>query len=252
MGGTRPNGLGADLVAGLTTAAVVVPKAMAYATIAGLPAEIGLHTALVPMVVYAMLGTSRVLSVSTTSTIAILMTGALAAAAPGGQPETLAAASTTLALLVGVMLGLAGLLRLGFVANFISDPVLTGFKAGIGLVIVVDQLPKLLGVHFTKGGFFQNVFSIAHHLPESSIPTVLLAVVTILLIVALEHTAPKVPAPLLAVIGGLAASAWFGFSARGIETVGAVSGGLPAPALPDLSLVRTLWPAALGIALMSF
>src|SRR4249920_2004827 len=109
-----------DVIAGLTAAAVVLPKAMAYATVAGLPVAVGLYTAFIPMVIYALLGSSRVLSVSST---------------------------TTLAVLVGAMLLLARLMRLGFVANFISAPVLTGFKAGIGLVIVLDQVPKLLGIH---------------------------------------------------------------------------------------------------------
>src|SRR6185436_9517349 len=140
-----------DLVAGLTAAAVVIPKAMAYATIAGLPVQIGLYTALVPMVIYAVLGTSRVLSVSTTTTIAILTAAELSLIAPDGDPATLIRITATLALLVGAMLLVAWVLRLGFVANFISEPVLVGFKAGIGLVIVLDQVPKLLGIHFAKG-----------------------------------------------------------------------------------------------------
>ena len=140
----------ADVVAGLTTAAVVLPKAMAYATIAGLPVQVGLYTAVVPMLVYAFLGTSRPLSVSTTTTIAILTAAELARAVPDGDAAGLIAAAVTLAALTGVVLALAGLLRLGFLANFISDPVLVGFKAGIGLVIVVDQLPKFFGVHMTR------------------------------------------------------------------------------------------------------
>src|SRR3954471_9670811 len=133
-----------DILAGLTAAAVVVPKALAYATIAGLPVQVGLYTASVPMVIYALLGTSRPLSVSTTTTLAILTGAELGRVVPGGGAD-LIAASATLAVLVGVLLLLASALRLGFVANFISEPVLTGFKSGIGLVIVVDQIPKLLG-----------------------------------------------------------------------------------------------------------
>ncbi|MGB7552482.1 MAG: SulP family inorganic anion transporter, partial [Chromatiaceae bacterium] len=125
-----------DLVAGLTAAAVVVPKAMAYATVAGLPVAVGLYTAFVPMVIYALLGSSRVLSVSSTTTLAILAGTQLGLAVPSGDPAQLVTAAATLTGLVGVMLVLAGVLRLGFVANFISTPVLTGFKAGIGLVIV--------------------------------------------------------------------------------------------------------------------
>src|SRR5690242_7001229 len=111
-----------DLIAGLTAAAVVVPKAMAYATIAGMPVQVGLYTAAVPMIAYALLGTSRVLSVSTTTTIAILTAAELARVVPGGSGADLILASSTLACLVGAMLMLAGMIRLGFIANFISDP----------------------------------------------------------------------------------------------------------------------------------
>src|SRR5678815_5313465 len=123
-----------DIIAGLTAAAVVIPKAMAYATIAGLPVQIGLYTVFVPMVVYALLGTSRPLSVSTTTTIAILTAAELGQVSPNGDPATLVTASATLSILVGAMLALAGMLRLGFVTNFISESVQTGFKCGIGLV----------------------------------------------------------------------------------------------------------------------
>src|SRR5262245_52453550 len=148
-----------DILAGLTAAAVVVPKALAYATIAGLPVQVGLYTAAIPMAVYALLGTSRVLSVSTTTTIAILTGAELARVAPGGGGD-LITASATLAVLVGALLVLASVLRLGFIANFISEPVLTGFKSGIGLVILVDQIPKLLGIHIHKAGFFRDILSI--------------------------------------------------------------------------------------------
>jgi SulP family sulfate permease len=243
---------GSDVVAGTTTAAVVVPKAMAYATIAGLPAEAGLYAAFVPMVIYAVLGTSRVLSVSTTSTIAILTAGALASLGSNATPDALLTAASTLALLVGAILVVASLLRLGFVANFISDPVLTGFKAGIGLVIVVDQVPKLLGIHVDKAGFLRDLLSIAQHLPQSSIPTLVLAFGTLALIFVTERFLPRAPAPLLAVVVGIAASAFLGLGDAGIATIGYVRAGFPAPGLPDVSLVAQLWPAALGIALMSF
>ena len=131
-------GLRFDLVAGLITAAVVMPKAMAYAAIAGLPVQVGLYTVLVPMLVYALFGTSRPLSVSTTTTLAILVAAQLHLVVPDGDPANLMTACATLTLLVGAMLMLAGLFRLGLVANFISEPVLLGFKAGIGLVIGLD------------------------------------------------------------------------------------------------------------------
>src|SRR6478752_5602183 len=148
-----------DIIAGLTAAAVVLPKAMAYATVAGLPVSVGLYTAFVPMIVYALLGTSRVLSVSSTTTLAILAGTELGNAVPDGDPTKLIIAVATLTALTGALLIAASVLRLGFVANFISSPVLTGFKAGIGLVIVLDQIPKLLGVHIEKAGFFRDILS---------------------------------------------------------------------------------------------
>lgn len=244
--------LRADVVAGLTTGAIVIPKAMAYATIAGMPVQVGLYTAFLPMVVYALLGTSRMLSVSTTTTIAILgasALGGLGATHPGTGPAT---AMATLAVLVGAILVAARLLRLGFVANFISDPVLTGFKAGIGLVIVVDQAPKLLGIHIHKEGFFRDVVAIAAHAPETSPATLAVAVATFLLVGLLEKFAPKAPTPLIAVAAGIAASALLGLKAMGVSVVGNIPGGFPAFTMPDTSLLTDLWPAAVGIALMSF
>jgi sulfate permease, SulP family len=241
-----------DAVAGLTTAAVVIPKSMAFASIAGLPVQAGLYVALVPMFVYALLGTSRPLSVSSTSTLAILTATELAIVVPGGDPGQLMAAASTLALLVGAMLILAGSLRLGFLANFISDPVLTGFKAGIGLVIVVDQLPKLLGVHIERGNFFHTVFSILGHVPEANRATAILAAAMLAILLGMERFYPKIPAPLVAVVLGVSAARFLGLKEFGIDLTGHIPAGVPTPAFPDLSLVRALWPGALGMALMSF
>jgi len=241
-----------DVIAGLTTAAVVIPKAMAYATIAGLPVQIGLYTALIPMVIYAVLGTSRVLSVSTTTTIAILTAAEMGRVAPDGDPGMLIRATVTLTLLVGVILLVASVLRLGFVANFISDPVLIGFKAGIGLVIVLDQLPKLLGIHFDKGNFLHNVVATVREIPHTSLPTFAVGAATIALLVGIERLLPRAPAPLIAIAGGIAAMSLLGLQARGVAAVGQVPSGLPSFVPPDISLVALLWPGAMGIALMSF
>ena len=241
-----------DIVAGLTAAAVVLPKAMAYATVAGLPVAVGLYTALVPMAVYALLGRSKVLSVSSTTTLAILAGTQLGLVVPDADPAKLITATATLTLLVGVMLVLAAVLRLGFVANFISVPVLTGFKAGIGLVIVLDQVPKLLGLHIDKQGFFRDLVSVVQQLPESSGLTLALALATFAVLIGMERLRPHSPAPLVAVAGGIAASWWFGLQAQGVSTVGLIPQGLPALTLPDPGLVAELAPGALGIALMSF
>lgn len=115
---------------------------------------------------------------------------------------------------------LAGVLRLGVVASFISEPVLTGFKAGIGLVIVLDQLPKLLGIHFDKGGFLQNVLSLLHHLPETSLTTLAVGAAMIAILIGLERFVPRAPAPLVAVALGIAASALLMLPSHGVEVVG--------------------------------
>lgn len=242
----------ADLVAGLTAAAVVIPQAMAYAAIAGLGVEYGLYVAFMPMLVYALLGSSRLLSVSCTSTIAILTAHQIALVAGTGGPSEVAAAAATLALLTGGFLLLAGVARLGFLANFISDPVLTGFKSGVGLVIILSQLPKLLGIHIHNSEFFRNILAIVEHLPKTHAPTLALSVVMLALLLGFRHFVPKAPAPLIAVATGIAAAAFLGLDKTGIELTGSIPPGIPAPAMPDLSLVHALWPGALGIALMSF
>src|SRR6185295_13387899 len=216
------------IVAGLIAAAIVIPKAMAFATIAGLPVQVGLYTAFVPMVVYALLGTSRPLSVSTTTTLAILAAASLGEAVPNGNAAELAIAGATLAMLVGAMLLLASLLRLGVIANFISDPVLAGFKSGIGLVIVIDQIPKLLGFHIEQVGFFRDILNMVQHLPQTSAATLVLSLAMLLLIFGLERFAPRAPAPLIAVALGIAASALLALPDAGVATVGNIPRGLPA------------------------
>jgi high affinity sulfate transporter 1 len=241
-----------DLIAGLTAAAVIIPKAMAYATIAGLPVQVGLYTAFVPMIIYAVLGTSRPLSVSTTTTIAILTASNLGQVVPGGEATDLMRASVTLTILVGAILVLASVLRLGFVANFISAPVLVGFKAGIGVVIVLDQVPKILGIHFASGSFLHNIFEIVKGAPEASLPTVAMGIAMIVVLVGLERFLPQVPAPLVAVALGILATRLFDLQSHGVGVVGRIPQGLPSLAIPDFSLADQLWPGALGIALMSF
>jgi len=248
----RVDRLRPDIIAGLTTGAVIIPKAMAYAMMAGLPVQVGLYTALVPMVIYAVLGTSRVLSVSTTTTVAILTATQLGQIAPNGNPAALLRVSATLTLLVGAALLLARLLRLGVVANFISEPVLVGFRAGIGLVTVVDQIPKVLGIHFTRGTFVQNVFSIVHTLPKTSLATLAVGLTIMVSLLSMKRFVPKLPAPVLAVSAAITGAYLLNLQHWGVELVGHIPQGLPSFVRPDLSLVAVLWPGALGIALMSF
>ncbi|WP_348648517.1 SulP family inorganic anion transporter [Rhizobium sp. RHZ01] len=245
-------GLRLDVVAGLTAAAVVLPKAMAYATVAGLPVSVGLYTAFVPMIVYALLGTSRVLSVSSTTTLAILAGTELGTVVPDGDPGKLITAVATLTGLTGALLIAASVLRLGFVANFISSPVLTGFKAGIGLVIVLDQVPKLLGVHIAKAGFFRDIVSVLQHVPATSLLTLTIAAAALIALWTMERLWPHSPAPLVIVGAGILVSWLAGLNALGVATVGFIPRSLPSITLPSPGLIEQLLPGALGIALMSF
>ena len=226
----RSEWLRPDVTAGLTAAAVVIPKAMAYATIAGLPVQVGLYTAFVPMVVYALLGTSRAAQRQHDDDDRDPDGAADSAAhAPGGDPAALIAAGATLAVLVGPCCSSLRVLRLGFVANFISEPVLVGFKSGIGLVIVVDQIPKLLGIHIDKAGFFRDLVAIAQPDPAVSLATLVLAVA--LFVADLRRSSASRRARRRRWSRSPSAHRGIGAARaerRGVETVGNVPRGLPA------------------------
>src|SRR4030095_4759208 len=175
----------------------------------------------------ALLGTSRPLSVSTSTTLAILAATQFVQVLPDGDPASLMRASAALTLLVGAMLVLASLLRLGFVANFISEPVLIGFKAGIAVVIVLDQLPKLLGIHFHKGTFLRNLLAILRGIPETSMVTLAVGLTMIAMLFALEHFLPRLPAPLIVVAAGIAGTKLLGLQNHGVELVGQIPKGMP-------------------------
>jgi SulP family sulfate permease len=248
----RRDWLGSDVVAGLTTAAVVIPKALAYATVAGLPLQVGLYTAFVPLIIYAAFGTSRPLSVTTSATLAILTATELGHVASKEDTATLLHATALLTLMVGGALILASVLRLGFIANFISEPVLVGFKAGIGVAIIVDQIPKILGLHVTKVSFVHDVASVVQGLPHTSMPTLVMGVFTMAGLAVIEQFRPRWPAPLIIVAAAIGTVSLFALSSYGISLVGAIPAGLPPVTVPDLGLARRLWPSALGIGLMSF
>ena len=216
---------------------------MAYATIAGLPVQYGLYCALVPMLVYAALGTSRPLSVSTTSSIS-LITGATVVSVGGDAP----AVASTLAVLVGAVLLVAGILRLGFVSDFVSDSVLAGFKVGMGLVILADQLGRVLGVSISGDNFFEKVRSALGQLDEASGITVVVAMLSLAALLGLRRIAPFLPGPLLVVAAGIVLVALA--EPAGLALIPPVPTGLPEPAAPELGLADELLPAALGIALI--
>ncbi len=241
-----------DLLAGLTTAAVVIPQAMAYATMAGLPVEVGLYASLTPMVVYALLGTSRVLSISVTSTISLLTATVLAASVSTTDPGEILVAAGTLAILVGMLLILAGILRLGFLANFISAPVLAGFKAGIGMVILVGQIGKALGFSVPKGSFFTTLLATIRSLGDAKASSMLVTLLVLAILFFLPRFNRRIPAALVALAAGILAAFMFNQAGAGVKQVGAIPSGLPSFQMPDLNLLRALLPGGLGIALISF
>jgi SulP family sulfate permease len=247
----RPAWLRPDVFAGVATAAVLLPQAMAYATVAGLPVQYGLYVATVPMLLYAVLGTSRVLSVSTTSTVAAITATGVALVVSEGSASAVTAAAT-IAVMAGVILLVAGALKLGFLADFISAPVLAGFKIGTALVIMAGQLGKVLGVPVEGDGSIAKVRSALSQLDDVNVPTLVLAATTVLGLLVLRWFSPRIPGALVAFIGGIVAVAVLDLSSDGVELVSAVPSGLPAPALPDLGLLTTLLPTAFGVALMTF
>ena len=238
----RRDWLGSDLIAGAVAACVVVPQAIAYASLAGLPVQVGLYAALVPMLVYAFLGGSRPLSVSVTSTIAIITATAVA-----GSDDP-AATAALLAILAGGLLLIAGVVRLGFLADLISLPILSGYKAGIGLVIVSSQLGKVLGVPVDGDGFFGNVADLLRGLDDVNSAALALGAATIAVLLVLPRIVPWVPAPLVAVAAGILVVAAFD---PDLDVIGTVPSGLPGPDLPSFEGWRDLVPAAAGIALMA-
>jgi SulP family sulfate permease len=244
--GYQPSWARWDLLAGVTAAAVVIPQAMAYASIATVPVEAGIACALLPAVAYAAFGTARALSVSTTSSIAIL-TAAVIADQAGSDPL---ATATSVALLAGVMLVVAGILRLGFLADFVSVPVLTGFKAGMGLLIIAGQLGRVLGIEVDGNVFFDQVFSALGNLGDVDLTTVALAAGTMVVVFALLRWTPQLPAPLIGLGLGLALVAVAGLEQHGVSVIDPIPTGLPELDVPSLSESGGLLAGAAGIALI--
>ena len=244
--------LGRDVVGGIAAGAVVIPQAMAYATIADLPPEVGLYTCMVPTLVYALLGGSRTLSVSTTSTVAVLSGSTLIAAGVASGSDDPARDLATLTVMVGLILLAARMLRLGAVIDNISEATLIGVKFGVGLTVAAGQLPKLLGVDGdpTATAFFGELRGVVDDLGEVSGSTLLLSVATLAILVGVARLAPKVPGPLIAVVVGIVLVRFWSIDQEGVSLVTPVPSGLPLPILPDLDSVGALLGGAFAIAVM--
>ncbi len=242
-----------DLLAGITAGAVVIPQAMGYATVAGLPVQMGLYTCMVPMVVYALLGGARRLSLSTTSTIVALTGVGLVANLGTDAPQSeMASTAITLTLMVGVAVLLFWVLRLGWIVDAISDTVLIGLKIGVGFTILASQLPDLLGIESAGEGFFGNVTFALTNLDDANPITVLISAITIGGLLALKQWAPRIPGPLLALAGGILLVAVFNVDQSGVILIPAVPSGLPGVVAPPLDHVPGLIPYALAIGLLAY
>ena len=242
-----------DVLAGVTVAAYLVPQVMAYASVAGLPAVAGLWAALVPLAVYAVLGSSRQLSVGPESTTALMTATALAPLVTG-DPARYAVLAAVMAVLVGGFCLLGGLLRLGFLADLLSRPVLVGYMTGVAVIMIGGQLGKVTGVAVEGDEFFDQVRSFVAGVGGAHWPTVALAIVVLVMLLAISRVAPKFPGALVAVLAATAAVALFALETRGIRVVGEIPAGLPTPSMPMIpaaDLPAMLIPAV-GIAVVAF
>jgi len=250
--GYRRPWLKGDVLAGLTVAAYLVPQVMAYAGVAGLPPVAGLWAILPALALYALLGSSRLLSIGPESTTA-LMTATVVGPLAGGDPARYAALTAALAIAVGLLCVVAWAARLGFVADLLSRPVLIGYLAGVALIMMVDQLPKLTGVRTTGSAFFPQAWSFARNLPDVHRPTLLLAIVVLVFLFAATRYLRSVPGPLLAVALATTAVVALGLDDRhGIKIIGDVPAGLPALTVPDLTELPHLLLPALGLLLVGY
>ena len=250
----RSEWLTADLVAGLTVWAVLVPEALAYASIAGVSPVVGLYAAPGALILYAALGSSRYLVTGPMAATAALSAAAVADLTTGGADEV-AAFTVALALCTGLAALIAGIARLGFVANFIAEPVLKGFIIGLSLTIIVGQLPKLFGVEKAEGNVFVILWHLAGDLGDTSGWTLFVGVLSLAVVLSLRRWAPRVPASLVAVIVGIVLVAVFDLDDDGVAIVGHVDSGLPTFGLPgSLALDDYLAAvaAAIGIMLVGF
>jgi high affinity sulfate transporter 1 len=243
-----------DLIAGIVLAAILVPQGMAYAELAGLPAVTGLYTTIACLVAYAIFGPSRVLVLGPDSSVSPLIFAAITPLIlAGGDPGKAIALAGMMAVFVGLIeIGL-GLGKLGFVADLLSKEVQVGYMNGLGITIVVSQLPKLFGFSIDGDNFVDDVREFVTNLDKTNTTALLLGVSVLALLLVLPRLTTKVPAVLVAVIGATAISAIFGLAAMGVKVTGALPQGVPTPSVPwtSASDIGPLLIAALGITLVS-
>ncbi len=243
-----------DLVAGLTVGVMLIPQAMAYALIAGLPPVYGLYAALVPLLIYGMMGTSRHLGVGPVAVVALLVAAGVSGYAVPGSTEYISLA-ILLALMVGIIQLLMGLLRMGFLVNFLSHPVITGFTAAAALIIAFSQIHNLLGITVDSSApFYQVLIQVFTSLSDIHPVTAGLGIGAVIFIYGIKKWNKHFPGALVAVAGSIGLVAAAGLNQNGISIVGEVASGLPAFGLADwdLDIVYSLLPMAVAISLVGF
>jgi len=242
-----------DVMAGLTVLALLIPEGMAYAEIAGMPPQTAFYAAPIGLLLYAIFGTSRQLVVAVSAAIATMSAAAIGPLAAAGSPEY-AVLTAGLACLAGLIAILAGLFKLGRIAAFFSESVLAGFVTGLALTIAIKQVPKLFGFESGSGNFWERLYDILIHLEETHFLTLAIGLVSIALLLFLEHRFHKLPAALIVMILGITFSVLFSFEQLGVHVVGEIPAGLAPPKVPVLSMDQWLLlvPAAFGLALVNF
>ena len=227
--------IGPDIMAGITLAALGIPEVMGYTKIIGTPVITGLYTLFLPVLIYALFGSSRHLVVSADSaTAAIVAAGLTALSFTPNTPRYVALTSLVGLVAAGILL-LARILRLGFLADFLSRTVLVGFLSGVGIQVALGELHEMLGIEKGGGGFLRQLLFTFRHLSEAHLPSLLIALAVLVVIIGFEVWVPRFPGALLAVIGMTVASAYFHWDDQGIRVVGVVPSGLPSLGLPKVT-----------------
>ena len=241
-----------DLIAAVTVWGILVPASMAYAEIAGIPPQAGLAASTVALVAYAIFGTSRNLKVAMTSAMAIT-SAAIVAPLALGDPSLTIGLTAALALLAGIILLIAGIARFGFISDFLSKSVVTGFICGIALTIIIGQLPKVLGVPGGSGTFFEQLVQLIGNLGLTNPWTLAIGLGAIALILLIRRTSPVIPGALVALVAGILAVSIFDLEQYGVSIVGTIPAGFPAPGLPHVGItaIPFLLAGAVGIVFIA-
>ena len=246
--------LAADLVAALTVWALVIPEAMAYASLAGMPPETGLYAALVAPLAYAIFGTSRQLNVGPSSTVAVMSAAVILPLAAGGDTQLFVELTTALAILVGAFFILAGLVKLGFIADFMSKPVLDGFIVGLAMTIAAGQLADIFGIEESGDNFFQDIGVVLVNLDEAVLATTVIGIGSLVLLFGLGRFMPRIPAALIVVFLSIIVVSAFDLAEEGVHIIGDIPAGLPTLGWPSIGIGDwiDLVPGALGIVVVAF